>query len=199
MKETINYGFPYPECEKPFIADASDAIQVRDLAEAIDAQVQAMYDLSSQLLVHPDACRVFSTPVALGTGAITAVIPYDQTNFDNTPGQVMSDNANGVVQIQEDGWYWVSHFVSTQRSGIGGDPWNYSRLWVNGAPGSAWSVIPNNVTVNPAVPFYNSMCTEVLRLDAGATVASQVWRIGAAGATGWSAEGRLSVLQILGV
>lgn len=197
MDQTPNYGLPYPECDQPFVADASDVIQIRNLAEAVDTAVQGLSDLASQLLVHPDAARAFSTPLALGTGAVTAVIPYDQTNFDNTPGQTLTDNANGVLRIREDGWYWISHFVSTQRSGIGGDPWNYSRLWVNGAPGGAWSVITNNATVNPAVPFYNSMVTEVLRLNAGDTVTSQVWRIGTAGATGWSAEGRISILQIL--
>jgi hypothetical protein len=196
VKQTPSYGFPYPECDRPLIADASDIIQVRNLAEAVDGAVQELYDTASQLLVHPDACRVQATPVVVpGPSSTTMFINYDLFNFDNTPGQAMSDSANGVVLILEDGWYALTHYVTTLPTG-GGTAEHMVRFWVSGAAGSSWSHISNSATVLPSTArFTNTL--EIMRLSAGDTVTTQIYRVGAN--LTWTVEARMGVVQILGV
>lgn len=199
MKQTPNYALPYPECNRPFIADASDIIQIKSLADATDAAVQGLYDSASAVLVHPPAVRMQSGVQANGTSVQLSTISYTGFNFDNTPGQTMSDTAAGVILIPETAWYLVSHYISTAPTGGGGNAQHTSRLIRNGAPATSWSVISSVAAVDPVPLTRHTQVSEVLRLDEGDTLTSQVFRIGTVGATGWTSEGRIFAVRVLGL
>ncbi len=199
MKQTPNYALPYPECAPPLLADASDIIQLKNLADATDTAVQGLYDQASAVLVHPQAARMQSAVLALGTGATTATLSYTAFNFDNTPGQIMADIVAGVLRIPETGWYLIGHYVTTIPTGGGGAPYHMSRLRRNSAPGTAWSVLSSEALVDPATNATHSQVNEIIRCDEGDTFTSEAFRIGTPGATGWTAEGRLYGIRVLGL
>lgn len=116
MDITPERGYPYPECEPPLVKDSSDIAQLRDLAVAVDEDMQGLYDLASDLIVHPDACRMFSSVFEASTSQALTIPFFNSFSFDNTAGGAMSDTANGVIQILEPGRYIVgswTHVVST--------------------------------------------------------------------------------------
>lgn len=109
MGQTINYGLPYPECDPPLRKDSSDVIQFQQLATAIDDAVQGLYDDASEVLFHPDTARMSMAAGVATTGQ--NVTPFlNSVTFDNTPGALMADTANGLIQILEPGRYWVGSY-----------------------------------------------------------------------------------------
>lgn len=130
MDATECFGFPYPQCDPPLTKDASDIIQVRNLAEAIDAVVQDFADDILDQLVRPDACRMTNL-VAFVSTVTDNVIPMDATSFDNQPGLAMTDVAAGGIRIVTDGWYQVGAWC---RSTVATDVQTRIRFLVNGDP-----------------------------------------------------------------
>lgn len=114
MGLTTDWGLPYPECNPPLRKDAGDIAQVRDLAEAMDEDVQGLYDDAYDQLIRPDAVRmsVAGTQTS-GAGQIAFRPFYDVSTFDNTPGASMTDTVNGVIQIREPGVYLCGTWCST--------------------------------------------------------------------------------------
>jgi len=187
MDQTPDRGYPFPECEPPLIKDASDIEQMRDLAVAIDADVQGLYNSASDLLVHPDVCRMQTGTVGPFTGQQVDVF-FDAFNFDNTPGQAMSDTAAGGLRILEAGWYliggWTSALTTTTLA-------LRQQFLANGAPrsnyqGSAGQAISGE-------QFFSS--EEVLVLNANDLVTMRL-RHGALSSTSWSYFSRIWAFQL---
>lgn len=169
MDQTPVYGFPFPECEPPLVADASDIEQMRDLAVAIDTVVTTIDNNVAQVLSHPDACRMMSAtnvPVAGDPNGTTATVNYSLFNFDNTPGQLMTDTAAGVVRIQETGWYLIGHWITAAEDPIPG-ALPRARFLVNGSPASGF-------THRAPAGGRDFQGYEVLRLNAQDSVTSQI-------------------------
>lgn len=109
MGQTINYALPYPECDPPLRKDASDVIQFEQLATAIDGAIQGLYDDAAEVLFSPDTARMSMTVGVATTGQ--NVTPFlNSATFDNTPGAVMADTAQGLIHLAEPGRYWVGGY-----------------------------------------------------------------------------------------
>lgn len=109
MDQTPIYGFPYPQCEPPLVKDASDISQMRDLALAIDAAVEALNQKANDELIVPDAARMLmSAAVATSEQEVTPF--FDAFSFQ-TAGSGMVDTVNGGIRIQEQGWYLVGGYT----------------------------------------------------------------------------------------
>lgn len=134
MDATPNRGYPYPQCEPPLVKDASDIAQVRDLAVAIDADVQAIYDRASDVVVRPDAARVSMTATLADTA--NALFPFFNSRTFDTTGTAMTPIADGVMRLVEPGWYgvgcWV-HLISATFLGA------RARFLVDGSPATSFS------------------------------------------------------------
>lgn len=135
MDKTINRGYPYPECDPPLTKDASDIAHLRDLAMAVDADVQAVYSRAEDVSIRPDAARMSMVNTLAGTA--NTVIPFfDSRTFDTTTGNAMTDTANGVMRLVEPGWYHVGFwamFTAVPFLGLRG------RFLRSGVPASAWT------------------------------------------------------------
>jgi len=196
MDQTVNFGFDFPECSRPLVADASDIIQLKELADDVDLVVQGMYDAASQAIVHPDCCRMQSTSVAVASTVQNVVLSYDLFNFDNTPGQAMTDTANGVMLIQEDGLYLLGHYAFYTGTVIGPVPSAFSaRFIVNGVAASNWTTRSGTAALTTG---YATAGDTVLRLNEGDTVTTEVFRANLVSGN-WNTEGRLFGYQLLAV
>lgn len=185
MRETTNYGFPYPVCDQPLEADAADIAQLRDLAEAVDARVQTMDDQVEDVLSHPDAVRMQSAVDV--SGGQTIDVNYSTVDFDNTPGQLMSDTVNGGIRIQETGWYLIGHWIEARSDPLpDGSP--RARFHVNGAPVTGYS--HRGRSTQGYIQAF-----EVLRLTAQDFVTSQISMGSSVSATLYTA--RIWALQLM--
>lgn len=108
MKETDCLGLPYPECNPPLTKDLSDIAQLRDLAFATDAAVQALDDRITEQLLLPDSV-VMSGSDALLVGQ-DHIQFYDGPVYYNNAG--MADTVAGGIRVQEDGWYAIGGWVT---------------------------------------------------------------------------------------
>ena len=191
MDQTINYGFPYPECDPPLVKDASDIIQLKDLADAVDTEVQTLYDSASQLLVRPDAARMSSPSITDVASPIqNTSVMYTSMTFDNTPGQVMANTTIGAIQFVETGWYMVGHNSIATRNPPGGTIPISIRFLKNGAPVNNWSA---SSSVDSGLAAQHT----VLRFDAGDTLTTEI-RMDIV-AINWRYTSRIWALQLMAV
>lgn len=131
MDQTINRGYPYPQCEPPLTKDASDIAHLYNLAQAVADDVQAVYDRADDVVIRPDACR------RTVTGTITdfQVFPVFTTTTFDTTGTAMSAGTDGI-RLVEPGWYLVggqAQVTSTSTLGV------RLRIMLNGQPYSSFS------------------------------------------------------------
>ena len=105
MDTTDCLGLPYPECEPPFVQDASYIVQFRALAEATDAAVQAYDDQLTETLTAPPAAAMTGGSNTAGTEVNQF---YSVVEFD-TGG--LADLVGDGIRIVEDGWYMVGGHV----------------------------------------------------------------------------------------
>lgn len=135
MMQTTPRGYPYPECDPPLTKDASDIAHLRNLAMAVDADVQAVYDRADSVLVSPDAGRVF-TSAAVASTSNTDFPFFDARTFDTTPGNAMTDITNGVMRLVRPGWYQVGGYATlTTATYLGAR----LRFLVDGVPATSFS------------------------------------------------------------
>jgi hypothetical protein len=184
MDVTPNRSYPFSECDPPLVKDASDIGQLRDLALAVDADVQGLYDEASELLIRPDACRMSMSASVAGTSPSTFPF-FDIFTFDNSPGGVMSDTANGVIQIVEPGWYSVGTWtqaITTTFLGM------RARFLQGGSPATTWSPQAGLVTTDDQYIQYDmtlffdvpASLTVELKIGAAApvfTYATRIWAV----------------------
>lgn len=157
MKETFNYGFPYPECNPPLTKDIADIAQFRDLALDVDAEVERVATLADDIIVNPDAAVMFANPGA--SIANGDQYYFDALNFDNTGGQLV-DLPNDRFTIRQTGFYYVTIYVNLNLFSAGGNAGVVFRTNGIDGPrhdqGNSSSPIPTHVSAQ-----------EVMRLNAG--------------------------------
>lgn len=157
MKETFNYGFPFPECAPPLTKDIADIEQFRDLALAVDLEVERIATLADDTIINPDAAVMFAQtggPYANGDQLL-----FTNLNFDNTGGQLV-DLANDRFTIRATGFYYVTCFVNPNIFSATGNVGVVFRT--NGVDG------PRHGQANSASPISTHMSAqEVMRLNAG--------------------------------
>ena len=189
MGLTEDWALPYPECSPPLRKDAADIAQLRDLAVAMDTDVQGLYDELSERLLRPDACRM--TVSATQTSAFNTPTfrpNYDSFTFDNSPGQLMSDTANGVLRILEPGYYLVGAWFLTS-SAVNQSM--RARFLRDGNPDTNPTGASNIITGTSA---YLSM-SQTIRYDVPMTALST--EMISSTAVAWSVTSRLWALQLV--
>lgn len=191
MDATPIYGFPYPECDPPLIQDASDIIQMQNLAVAIDAAVEALNQQINDELLVPDACRMqMSAAVATTDQELTAF--FDALNFQ-TAGSNMSDTANGGIRIQEQGWYLVGGYTEVSVTAPAATQLALRMAVVrNGVLGSNFHDQGRIVTGD----FQYAAASDVLNLSVGDLMQMRL-RHGAGGVPTWTYRTRMWALQLL--
>lgn len=105
--DTTPLGFPYPECDPPRVKDLSDAGQIKDLAEAIDATVQPIADDLDAQLVTPLAARMRES--AASAWAVPVANPNLNQVVFASPG--MGDVTAGGIRITRSGWYLIGMYA----------------------------------------------------------------------------------------
>lgn len=124
MDSTDPYDFPYPECDPPVVKDRQDIAHLRDLAIAVDTEVERLYDLANDRVTSPDGALMFSstsTPYESGDP-----IDFTTTQFDNTGGAFPNLSGNYFVcRDGQRGFYYftimlraLSSTTSRMRAGI---------------------------------------------------------------------------------
>lgn len=187
MGLTDPWGLPFPECDPPLRKDAGDIAQVRDLALAMDAHVTQLYLEASELLIRPDACRMQTFANQTSASPVTSFRPfYDIFNFDNTPGQVMSDPDNGVIQIVEPGVYLCGAWFTTNSAVNQGMRAKFLKDGFTAAnPHGTSNIISGTLA-------YLSI-SQTLRYQQPGTLATEM---SAQSATNWIIQSRMYALQI---
>lgn len=107
MDLTRPRGYSFPQCEPPIIEDASDIIQMANLALTIDADIQTQFNQVDNNLLTPDGVHLAATVSQTIQQGDTIV--YNTSRFDNTPGAAMSFTGGPV--IISDGTYLVTGWV----------------------------------------------------------------------------------------
>lgn len=181
MDQTPNRGYPYPECEPPLVKDQSNIAQMRDLAVAINDDVQGLYDQGDDLLVRPDGVRMSMSVVVAGSAASEFPF-YDLMTFDTTGGS-MATTGIGMITIVQPGWYMVGTWVDATAAVFQG---LRCRFIQNGAPATSFCPQAEITTVNKQYLQYDATCyfetpgTLGLEIRSGAAVpaytyASRIW------------------------
>lgn len=192
---TPNRGYPFPECDPPLVKDASDISQLRDLAEAIDADATAVETRIEEYLEKPDAIRLSWAGNVTGTGFIQAfTVPYDTITYDNTPGS--TDLTASAVVVRERGLYLCTSYVR----GIGGVGNDISLEVAHAHNGIIGVSFPGRrfegLAGSIATTNEQSMTTtDAIMCFAGDTLQTQA-RFSGVAATSVSFEARLSVVQL---
>ena len=183
MDQTINRGYPYPECEPPLTKDASDIAHLRNLAMAVNDDVDAIYSRAADVLVRPDAARM-ATSAAIASTANEFIPFQDSRSFDTTrPANYMTPVAEGQLRLVEPGWYEVGCFITLTSAAFLGARASFQR---SGNPG-AWSmqceIGPSNQQIinhfgTTFVPVGNDTLNVLVRIGAGSpsyTYVARVW------------------------
>lgn len=106
MDKTDCLELPYPECDPPLVKDASDIVQFRDLAFAVDAAVGALETNINDTLLQPPACVVEGGTNTAGRDIIQPLGGppfYDNASIHST--------VTDILTAPEDGWYFVGGYV----------------------------------------------------------------------------------------
>ncbi|MYZ35472.1 MULTISPECIES: hypothetical protein [unclassified Streptomyces] len=186
MDTTINRGYPYPECEPPVQKDASDIIQMSQLATAIDSDVQGLSDTIETQMAYPPNAKMFTN--AIVTTQSDFSIFYTNTAWSTRTGLADPTMTGGFV-IQEPGWYLATGFVTATTTL---QLQMRTRLLVNGVQTGIWQGYSRNTT---GIPAQAQQLQVSLFLDAGQFVTTIV-RHGFPG-TSISFSARLSLLQLV--
>lgn len=145
MKETEQYGFPYPECDPPLVQDSSQAVQIKNLATAIDTEVQRAITEANDELIHPPATRVGIAVLPVLTTDSLVVPFFDTSVFAVNWGAPTALSTQGGMLVQKGGWYLAGcHALVTSATAA---VLPMVRLTVNGAPASSWSTPAGNYGV----------------------------------------------------
>lgn len=145
MKETPVYDFPYPECDPPLVKDASQISQMRNLADAIDTEVQRAITEADDELIHPPATRIGIAGLAVATTASLEVPFFVTSIFAVNWGAPTALSTQGGALVIKGGWYLVGCHALVSSATAAVQP--MVRLTVNGSPASSWSTPAGNYGV----------------------------------------------------
>lgn len=183
MKMTANRGYPYPECNPPFVKDQANLpLQLHDLAEAIDTDLDVAQAAALAALNPPGADMVNTGAQVLVPGQQVAM---GTTRFDNDS---IADLANSRYVINHAGLYLITGSVNSTVS-----PTVFSNLSliVSNSILVTESIDPNSAGGNPL----ESCVTGVAILGAGDTVTMSQNFTGAASITYQFAH--LSIVRVV--
>lgn len=187
---TDNRGYTYPECSPPLVKDRSDIGYLRDLAEQVNTDAGLIEFTLQEFLEKPDAARMSFSGTLTGTGAAngtTLKIPYDTVTYDNTTGS--TDVGAGGLRPVERGWYM---FTSTVRCTNGGEQGLMVRHLRNGRAGTVRRFEGPSFPINGNEE--NMSCSDMLEMQAGDSVLTQILLDGVAGT--FTFEARLTMIQM---
>lgn len=104
---TPNRQYPFPECEPPLVKDRSDIADVRDLAVAVNDDLDSVEDSIEELIERPDSARIaFTGALTTSSTAFSdhvQIVPYDSVTFDNTG--TSTDLGSDALLVSERGVY----------------------------------------------------------------------------------------------
>lgn len=106
MDETPERGYPYPQCDPPFVKDAADLpANLKALALAVDTDVTALSSEATRAL-NPRCATTTGSTGAIATGA---ALQMNVIDFDNTGGTLPSV-ADDRWNITDAGlWMFTAH------------------------------------------------------------------------------------------
>jgi hypothetical protein len=147
VKQTANQGYPWPECNPPYVKDTADLpLQLKNFAEMVDDDVTLLQAQALDALNPPAAGVSSATLQFLNSGD-----PFDFTtvDFDNLGTQ--ADTGLNQIVIRSAGLYLITGYAFGTNPANAG---NQLILKVNGAsvannslnPGGAGANINNNAT-----------------------------------------------------
>lgn len=190
MDQTENRGYPYPVCAPPLVKDASDIGHLRDLALAVDTDVNDVFNRASDTVVRPDAARM-TMSATLADTANTVFPFFNQTTVDSTATtpNPMANPANGYMILREPGWYNVGTFgMFTSAVFLG----LRVRFLINGVAATSWSqqadiVASNNQIAHLTVELVSALGGDIIQVE---------YRIGA-GSPSYTYSARLWAQQLM--
>lgn len=143
MKETPIYDFPYPECNPPLVKDSSQIVQVRNLADAIDTEVERIVTGAEDNLITPPNARMSIAVLPVATTANLVSPVFDTVVFTVNWGGATGDGL-GILIIKP-GWYMVGCHAVVSSATAAVLP--MVRITINGSPASSWSAVGGNYGV----------------------------------------------------
>lgn len=104
-------GYPYPECDPPLTKDVSDIAHLRDLATAVDTDVQNVYDTAASTVVLPDAARMGMTVSVPGTASGSVFPFFNSRTFDTSGTNELTPVSEGFIRLRRVGFYQVGCYA----------------------------------------------------------------------------------------
>jgi hypothetical protein len=192
VKATETYGFPYPECDPPLVKDSSQIAQVRQLAEAVDTEVQRIVDTAENALTAPPAARLSLAvqPVAMTDSQATPV--FDVLVYESNWPTAL-DVAAGGLRVELPGWYLVGCHALVSSATAAVLP--MVRLTVNGAAASSWSAVGGNYGVGNG--RLAPLSGVPLNVNEGDIIRMQIKHL-AAGSPAWDYRPHLWAVRLVG-
>lgn len=164
MDQTVNRGYPYPQCDPPLVQDEANApSQTRLLAETMAADFDTVQSLITSTYQMPTTIITMAGPTALASGA---PIPFDATEHDtdgwaDLPGITVTDAGLYLVSLS------VQESTSSVSDGMVQFTNNGNGFYLQGtSPG--------------AVGFGRMSANGITILQAGVTLGARLTYIGAA-------------------
>lgn len=155
MDTTDCIGLPYPQCDPPLTKDASDIIQLKNLADATDAAVQQLSDSITDVLTAPDYTSMEGGQNAAGNDVFHALNGF--VRFDNGG---LADTVADRIVIRQDGWYMFGGYV-TMTTAAGSSNGMRVEPLLNGDPftsrqGPGWSLTGSEYKQFTDVAFFRA-------------------------------------------
>lgn len=139
MKETANQGYPYPECDPPFVKDAGDLpLQLKALAEAVDDDVTALQAQAAGAL-NPPSASLSANPSTYDP--LTNRFILNTVNYDNA---AMASAVTSGMTAPSDGLYYITAVRLYSQSAAAG---TQLAIQVNGAIVETSSINPSAAAV----------------------------------------------------
>ncbi|MGS2588109.1 hypothetical protein [Streptomyces hebeiensis] len=181
MDQTLNRHYPYPECDPPVQKDASDIIQLAQLATAINDDVQQLSDTIEAQIAYPPSGRMDMTGFA--TTSSEFVVTYTTSAWTTRAG--LTDTGRGGFVVQQPGWYLITGFIAGPALHM------RTRLVVNGTQRGVWQGYSRPVT---GIANQAQELKTTIFLDAGDFLTNVV-RHATAGSVTF--EGQLAVVSMV--
>lgn len=109
MNQTRQRGYPFPQCDPPYVKDAADApAQLKALALSVEADIADLDD-QIQEAAFPPAVLISNIGV---TQNLAPDARFDLTTLEYGPS-AMFDNANDAILIGANGLYWITAWAQT--------------------------------------------------------------------------------------
>ena len=117
MKETANRGYPYPECDPPFVKDAADLpLDLYLLATAIDSDLTTV-NTAALAVLNPPCTSLSASPSTQDTfyGRLTmSTVDFDNASQASIPASGMFAATDGLYHIMAKRSYSQSASAGTQ-------------------------------------------------------------------------------------